>query len=466
MNHLSHAALRALLCALAVLAAAGVAEAQSGDGPAGASSSATDEGAVDGTVDDGTVDDGTVDDGTDADALDADALDSPAAEDAAPGPTPNADDPTPETASQEGTRGPSPIVPEPAATPGAAPSAEAADEEPHARPSNEFTFNNSFFSYTNAVTVNTFAPGAQLSYDPTWFMYASVTPRFYLTDTTFLWLNQSASIELTDTNDGTYNREPLLSDTILDLRQVLSWEGFVFQGQLRLAFPLSKASQAAQRIVQTGLGLTVARAFPELAGFTVAASFAYRRWWATSNVPMTGSPYPGNCFVVTPGGPPECQQASGQTSARDMLLAGLTLNVSPFSGFTVSASGFYFTTYGFELAPGSVPINGGGHTVEDESITHWRPYTYFSLAVAYDVLPWLNLQLGVQNSGFVAPLYNPDGSVRSPFTADTQVYLTTTIGLDGLYNEIVSGDEDDGLTPQERQRRRQGLARSGGSSAF
>ena len=131
----------------------------------------------------------------------------------------------------------------------------------------------------------------------------------------------------------------------------------------------------------------------------------------------------------------------------------------------MSASGFYMTAYGHELAPANVAINGGGETVADESVTHWRPFTYFSLAVGYDILPWFNLSLGLQNSGVVAPLYNPDGSVRSPFTADTQVFLTTTVGLDALVSEIV-GDEDDDLTPEERQRRRQGLARRGGAASF
>ncbi len=328
------------------------------------------------------------------------------------------------------------------------------------------TFANSFFSYTNAVTVHTFAPAAQLSYDPTWLMQMNLTPRFYLTDTTFLWLNQSVSLEVTDSNFDTYNREPLLADTLLDLRQLLSWEGFVFQGQLRVGFPLSKASQAAGRILQTGVGLTVARPFPELAGFTVAATFGYRRWWATRNVPFTHEPDGGSCFTPSPGETPECQQASGLSTARDILLGGLTLNLAPIPGLTISASGFYFTTYGHELADAVVPINGGDTTHEDGSVTHWRPFTYFALAVAYDVLPWLNLQLGIQNSGGAAPLYNPDGSVRSPFSPDTQVFLTSTVSLDGLYGEIVGGDSEDDLTPEERQRRRQGLARSGGSSAF
>ena len=93
-------------------------------------------------------------------------------------------------------------------------------------------------------------------------------------------------------------------------------------------------------------------------------------------------------------------------------------------------------------------------------------WTYFSLAVAYDVTPWLNLQLGIQNANSVAPLFDPSGNVQSPFGPATQVFLSTTIGLDSFVNEVFGSEEDDGLTPQERQRRRQGLASTGGRSAF
>ena len=349
------------------------------------------------------------------------------------------------------------------ATPAPEELAEDQTPEEQAPSGPQFTFANSFLSYTNGVTLNTFAPDAQLSYDPTWQMALSITPRFYLTDTTFLWLNQAVSLEVTDTNDGTYNREPLLSDTLLDLRQLYALEGFVFQGQVRLGAPTSKASQAAGRVLQTGVGLTVARPFPELAGFTVAATVGYRHWFATRAVSETSVPYAANCGPQRLDG---CAQVSGQTTARDILLGGLTLNITPVSGLTVSGSAFYMAIYGHELADQSVGVNGGDVTVGDESPTHWRPFTYFNLAVAYDVLPWLNVQLGIQNSAVVAPLYNPNGSVRSPFSADTQVYLSTTIGLDSLYGEIVGGGEDDGLTPEERQRRRQGLAGRGGATAF
>ncbi|MBZ0122203.1 MAG: hypothetical protein K8H88_34735, partial [Sandaracinaceae bacterium] len=276
---------------------------------------------------------------------------------------------------------------------------------------------------------------------------------------------QTLGLELTDSNDTTYNHEPQLWDTLIDLRQLLMWEGFVFQGQARIAFPTSKASQSASRVLQTGLGLTVTRVVPEAWGLTVAGTFGYRRWWATSNVSRTASPYPGNCFQPSPGEVPVCTQAGAQSTDRDIFIAGLSVTITPIGALSINLSGFYFATYGHELATGVVPINGGTIDVADGSPTHWRAFTYFSLAVGYDFLPWLNVQLGVQNSNNGATLYAPDGSVRAPFSYDTQVFLSGTIAIDGIYTEL-AGSDDAGLTPEERQRRRQGLARSGASNAM
>lgn len=349
------------------------------------------------------------------------------------------------------------------------------EEEAPARRGPALSFANSFFSYTNAVTLHTLDPSAQLTYNPTWQMSFGLTPRFYLTDTTFLWLNQGLFIELTDSDNDTYNHEPILSDTTLDLRQNIPWEGFVFQGAARVVFPLSKGSQAARRVLQTGLALTATRPFPELASFTVSASFGYRRWWAMSNVAqIQDGARPGyttsdNLLLCEPvdGGrvSPICSQAGSSTTARDLIVTGLALSVMPFAGFTVQFSAFYLGMYGDEIATAEVNVNGGTVTLEDDSLTHWRHFTSFVLAVGYDVLPYLNISLGLQNSSVAAPLYNPDGSVRSPFNADSQLYLTVTLGLDGLYNEIAGSDEE-GLTPEERQRRRQGLAQSGGAISF
>src|SRR5690606_1685507 len=220
--------------------------------------------------------------------------------------------------------------------------------------------------------------------------------------------------------------------------------------------PISKPSIAAGRILQTGVGLTITRPFPELASFTVSVTGAYRRWWDTRTSPGTLDPPeytgPGGC-VSESGSAGICNTAGSLTNARDIVVTGLTLTVMPFPGPTVAFQGIYLGTYGNEIAPANVPINGGYEHLEDDSLTHWRHFTYFTLAVAYDVTPWMNLQLGIQNAGVAASLYAKNGSIQSPFNPDTQLYLSMTLGLDGIYNELFGADEDDGLTPEERQRR-------------
>lgn len=336
------------------------------------------------------------------------------------------------------------------------------------------TFANSFFSYTNEVTFNSFAPGGQLSYNPYWAMSFSITPRFYLTDATFLWLNQGLSIELTDSDWTATNHEPVLTDTTLDLRHNFLWEGFVIQPHARLVFPLSKTSQSARRIVQTGLGVSITRPFPELASFTVSGSLGYRRWWSAATAPqyapgaapdyrtLDGETY---CEAGTRS-TPLCTQAGSSTTARDVIVAGLVFTVMPISGLTVQLAGFYIGMYGHEVGEAHLSVGGRDVVLVDDSPTHWRHFTSLSFAVGYDVLPYLNLSLGVQNGAGAAPLWNPDGSVRSPFNPDTQVFLTATVGIDALVNQLVSSEEEDGLTPEERQRRRQGLAQRDSATMF
>jgi hypothetical protein len=167
--------------------------------------------------------------------------------------------------------------------------------------------------------------------------------------------------------------------------------------------------------------------------------------------------------VMSPEGfvdSPTLDQASGFTSGRHQVVAGLSLNITPFEGFNVSLSGFWISIEGHGLAPACVPVAtdpSGYQCLSDQSSTHWRHFTSLSLSLAYDIQPWLNVALGWSNSTALAPFFNDDGSVRSPFNPDNNLSLAFTVQIDALY-EAVAGGEDDGLTPEQRQRRRQGLA--------
>nr|MDQ3031954.1 hypothetical protein [Myxococcota bacterium] len=339
---------------------------------------------------------------------------------------------------------------------------------------------NSFFSWTHGVTTHTFMRDSQLSYDPMYYWSFNLAPRWYLDPATFFFLSQSLSYELTD--DGVsspYNHDLLLSDTIIELRRVAMAEGFIFIPGVRVVLPASKLSQAAQRYFGLGAGLTAVRVIPEAASLTIALIGRYQYWFAGSNVPLTSayegeSAPPAPPAVANPAADPYgdnfVSQASGGTAFAHIITMGLSMNVTPISGLTVTGSAFWLATEGFGLAPACTAVltsRDGFDCQGDNSATHWRHFTSFSLTVAYDVQPWLNLSIGWSNSTVLAPVFNADGSVRSPFNPDNNLFLTASFQIDAVY-EALAGGEDDGLTPEQRQRRRQGLSRriSGEEGSF
>lgn len=365
--------------------------------------------------------------------------------------------------------GPSQLgAPEPSTAEGEGGEAEAGAESEEAPAAEELPWRNTFFTWTHGVTFNSFLRDAQLSYNPTYLQNFSLSPRWYVLPTSFFWANIGIQLEITDTDGAALNRDPQLSDAALEFRHMMPWEGFLFIGQMRLAFPTSKASLAAQRYVQAGLGMTIVRPIPEI-GLTLAGLLSYRRWFAGSNVVQVGEPQPDRCFAPLPSSTgtlsaPEvntttCDQLGTASAASDVFLGGIAATWVPFAGFNVALSTFLFTTYGFELAPAYVHVDTSEEPllIEDGSPSHWNNFTFFSLSVGYQFLPWLNVSLGIQNSGFVASAFNPDGSIRNPlFTPDTQVFLSGTFQIDTIFNELMG--EGDDLSPEERQRRRQGLA--------
>jgi hypothetical protein len=236
-----------------------------------------------------------------------------------------------------------------------------------------------------------------------------------------------------------------------------------------VTLPTSKASQAAQRYFLLGAGLTVVRVIPEAWSMSIALIGSYRYWFADSNVPLTMGQYPAQPATVITRDPdggldsPTLGQASALTSGRHVVVAGLNLNVTPLENFNLTFSAFYFTQEGHGLGNACTAVSterSGVLCLADQSPTHWRHLTSLTLSAAYDLNAWFNLSASVSNSTNLAPLFNDDGTLRGPFNPDTLVSLSATVQLDGLYESLSSAGEDDGLTPEQRQRRRQGLARS------
>jgi hypothetical protein len=358
---------------------------------------------------------------------------------------------------------------------GARTEAEAEEAQAAAEP---LAWRNSFFSWTHGLTFNTFTRDGQQSYDPYYYWSFSLLPRWYLTPSMFLIASLGVSYELTDSNADTYNHELALSDALVELRYTLPVDRFVFIPAARLTFPTSKLSQAGQRYFNTGLGLTTVLQIPEFLSSNLALGLSYRRWWAGTNTNLSMGTSPGmsagrsadDSFQrLSSAGAPALggvDSMGGPSNGVDRILTSLTLNVTPVSGLTLTLQGIWIWDRVFDnpdafLSCNTVLTTPCDSTIlipQDETQWRWRWFTYYTLAAAYDVQPWLNVSLGVANAAFLAPFFNDDGSVRSPFNPDTQVYLSATVTLDGLYETLTAGGEEDGLSPEERQRRRQGLA--------
>lgn len=356
---------------------------------------------------------------------------------------------------------------DPNATPASTTTIEEADG-PATPPAREpLAWRNSFFSWTHGLTFNSFDRGAQLSYNPNYYWWFFFNPRWYLDNNTFFVLGGSAFYELTNDDSSAYNHELQLGDLTLDLRRTIPFEGFIFIPTARLAFPVSKLSQAAQRIFNAGVGVTIVRPIPEALGMTIALGLAYRHWFGTSNVPLVHGSYPGNCGGVndTAFGGGFCDQASGSTVETDRLLASLTLNVTPFEGFTLTFQAAYIALFGAPL-DSTTPVDTltGSFVPPESGASHVRHATSYTIAAAYDIVSWFNLSLGISNSTNLATFYADDGSVRSPFNPDTQLSLTGTLTLDAFFLEVTGAtDEEENLTPEQIQRRRQGLAQRSSS---
>lgn len=354
---------------------------------------------------------------------------------------------------------------------------EAAEEVQAAR--EPLAWRNSFFNYSINASFCSFSRDCQLSYNPTVYQFISLSPRWYLDNDTFFSFSIYGLQEWTQDDGATYQNEFQMFDGRISLtRRFAVSEHFMILPSAGFWLPFSKSSQAAQRYLRLGAGIS-ATWVPGVAGFNVSLLASYYRWLAGSNVALAGSPYPasglgGNASAGVSiggatGGPQDVSnQASAVTSEVDRVTAGMIANLQPIDGtpFTITLLIYYFWAQGYPVAPVTFDSNGSSFSLPDSS-NHWRAFDSYSIYFQYDFVPWLQGWIGFSNSTQLAAVFNPDGSARSPVDLyDMQVAIGTTIQMDALYESVAVAGEDDGLTPEQRQRRRQGLARrstSGGS---
>jgi len=345
----------------------------------------------------------------------------------------------------------------------AAPSEEAAPAEEEAaaaprEPSKPVTHNwrNSFFFWTNNLNVYSLVPEGNLTYNPTYSWAFSIQPRWYLGPSLFIRLRQDATVEWTDSDFRSLNREFVLNDTQLTLLEgnLASIAGVTFSAGGSLIFPTSIASQSNTMIIGAqGFGLARYTFRDVLNGLILIGSAGYTYRHFDQNVPQFED---GDDFLVNLG-------RQGNTDINGAL-SGTLLNQPHSLGLGISATlvatpKLFFSTsfswnrgWAFGAAGGCVPLEGTGDSREEardpdqcdgeqlpDGETASRDSTFFSVGASYQFNKWLNVGLSIGTSR----LYFIDGfdDRNTFFNRGSTISLTTQITLDQLYNDLAGGEE-------------------------
>ncbi len=334
---------------------------------------------------------------------------------------------------------------------------------------------NSIFTWGNSLSANSLTQRAGISYNPTYSMSFRVRPRFYLTDQLYLALDQSLSIELTDTDTRARNREPVLSDTLIDLIWAgaystdLGFAGLSVTPGLRLQAPLSITSRAQGMIL--GLGPSVLALAPVkdvMSGWVLGASGRWLHFFRTTNVTETENgqacrrydSLQGQCVAYEEVSGVAWDQTGGQTVQSDRLILALFSSLSFVPNATFDVSFAWVWDFGYGLKDATVPVLSepdGELTIGDQSDTHLRVLTSFSIGFSYTFEPWINASLSLNT---FQGEFQPDGDRSNPFfDIDVTTFnLSATITLDRFYTDIIVGKDPDAggpTNPSMRAARRQ-----------
>ena len=341
---------------------------------------------------------------------------------------------------------------------------EAVDE---ALEEERLPWRNSLFLYDNEISTTTLDGGSStLTYNPYWSMAFSFRPRWYFTEDISARLRQDLSIELTDTDTLVKNRRPVLADTILEVvhGNLYELEGIVLSGGPRITLPTSIASRAYEKYFTLSLGAALSRPFEDvLEGAELGVSVRYGYTFAGSNVRTTDDPIPQARAVSTPlapGDAPE-SQASGVTSIDHELVWALSGSISPIENVQVATSFTWWYTNGRAASPGCVEVltdADGCLDVPDDSDTHLRLSTWFTLGASYQWLDWLNTELTYSH---LTSEFAPNGARRNPFwSVDSTLALTATFTLDELYQDFSGTGTSPAEVVEEQETRDDGSARA------
>ncbi len=281
-----------------------------------------------------------------------------------------------------------------------------------------------------------FHQGGQQSFNPeyAWAFGAAFRWNFEDSDFIFRW-SQGLSLELTDSDSTVSRQQVLLGDSQLLLSHPFEFEladdrSWSLDPSVGLFAPVSKASQAADIIVATRLGLSATYRYQGwLEGVSGNASFSYTRRWASSNVVSAEQAFP-----CTPAGREaslDCVHLGTSTTSRDLFVLLFRAGASITEELSAGAAISFGWNLSHPLATVEREIESGTVLQLQDDETHLRTSRVITADIGYSVLPWLSTSAFVRNS---FGELGPDGQRRGPFNpVDTVVGTELSVSIDQLY---------------------------------
>ena len=297
-------------------------------------------------------------------------------------------------------------------------------------------------SFRNLTSVTAFDKSYQQSYLPSEALGVLMTPRYMLTDKLSIGLWQYATVELTNTADTTYYREPVLSDTMV----MLGWSalntiktknddgsdnkvphGVALTLSGIAALPTSKASIAKQLYTSLGVGVGARYVWHDL---TVGLNTRFQH----SFYKNTTMQYAAQPITSCSGEAAACDPSllsSGVRSPDWRILAIGSVSYQITEKLGVSVSGGEIMDWLPALTPANNPAIGAHNSlVPTGDDTRFRALMYTGAGVDYAIVSWLSAGIGLET-------YNSQLTLNSTYEAPmvnryTTAYLELSLALDGL----------------------------------
>jgi hypothetical protein len=262
-------------------------------------------------------------------------------------------------------------------------------------------------SFAQSYNLRGFRRDSQLTYDPTYTWTLSVSPRWNVRERVSLGARQDMTLELTESDITSRQRQVWLDDTRLDVRYTMEARPrdvtLTWLGLLRL--PTSLVSQGAKRSVNLGGGLLAIRPVDVLSGLVFYGLVTYRAWLSSSDVVRTRRRDAYACDLSGVGSTSACEQAGGVTTTIGTLsLVGQALLI-PKPRWTLTLALALDVSHAHRLSEACVTVDTSPEPVcfGDAARNHIRTLTEFSASVGYDFRDYLTLTLA-----YVTLAYHPD----------------------------------------------------------